>query len=104
METVVEQRREMRSDIAWPVSMWLVDANRFFNGRSANVSRNGAYLKVPMTTPVKAGQSVEVNFPRTEALAREKGSFARIKTGTVVRVERQDVLDSAEVGVAVLFG
>ncbi len=103
MEAVTEQRRETRSEITWPVSMWLAEANRFFNGRSANISRTGAYLKVPMSTPVRAGHTVEINFPRTAALAREKGRFARIKTGKVVRVERQDMLQDAQIGVAVAF-
>jgi len=103
MEAVLEQRTEARSTIAWPVSVWLADANRFFNGCSANVSRTGAYIKVPMTTPVRAGQIVEINFPRSQALAMEKGQFARIKTGTVVRVERNGMLENAEIGVAVSF-
>jgi hypothetical protein len=46
---------------------------------------------------------VELNFPRTVALAREKGQFARIKSGKVVRVDRQNMLKDAEIGVGVAF-
>lgn len=103
METLVEQRVETRTELSWPVSVWLPEANRFFNGRSINISKSGAYVKLPMTTPIRAGHTIEINLPRTEALAKEKGQFARIKTGRVIRVERQDILKDANIGVAVEF-
>jgi len=83
--------------------VWLPEARRFFNGTSANVSKSGVLVRVPMTTPVRAGHIVEVNFPRTVELAREKGRFARIKTGKVVRVDRNNVLEDANIGVAIEF-
>jgi hypothetical protein len=103
METAVEQRREERTDLAWPVSLWLPDAGRFFNGRSANISKVGVFITVPMTTPVRPGSIVELNFPRTDTLAREKGQYARIKRGRVVRVDRQSTLDDASIGLGIAF-
>lgn len=103
METLIEQRRDARTELSWPVSLWLSDANRFFNGRSANISKAGVFVTVPMTAPVRTGHIVEINFPRTKALAEEKGSFARIKGGKVVRVERGNTLKEATIGVAVQF-
>lgn len=103
METAVEQRREERTDLAWPVSLWLPEAGRFFNGRSANISRVGVFITVPMTTPVRTGSIVELNFPRTDTLAREKGQYARIKRGRVVRVDRQNTLDDASIGLGIAF-
>lgn len=104
METIVEQRKNSRTKLSWPVSLWLPEANRFFNGQSANVSKTGVFVMVPMTTPVKPGHRVEINFPRTISLAKEKGQFARIKGGKVVRVDRGNMLKSAKIGVAVAFG
>ncbi len=103
METLIEQRRHTRTELCWPVSIWLPEANRFFTGRSSNISKTGVFITVPMTMPIRMGNTVEVNFPRTEALAREKGQFARIKTGKVVRVERKDILKDANIGVAIAF-
>jgi len=103
METIVEQRRSSRTELSWPVSMWLPEANRFFNGTSANISKTGVYLRLPLTTPVKIGHIVELNFPRTAELARRKGQFARIKAGRVVRVERDRILKDARIGVAIQF-
>jgi hypothetical protein len=103
METAVEQRREKRTDLAWPVSVWVPEANRFFNGRSANISKVGVFLTVPMTTPVRVGSHVELNFPRTDALAEEKGQYARIKKGHVVRVDRGRTLDEAILGLGIAF-
>ena len=56
-----------------------------------------------MTMPIKAGNTVELNFPRTEDLAKQKGQFARIRTGRVVRVERKSMLQDANIGIAVSF-
>ena len=92
METLVDQRKDARTDLSWPVSIWLPEASRFFYGRSANVSKTGAFLSVPIPAPFRAGHAVEINFPRTEVLAQEKGGFARIKGGKVVRVEQQRML------------
>ncbi len=103
METLVEQRTDTRTSLAWPVSIWLPEANRFFNGQSTNISKTGVLLRLPMTTPVRVGQVVEINFPRTASLAEKKGQFARIKKGMIVRVERKDLLKDANIGVAVQF-
>jgi hypothetical protein len=103
METVVEQRKESRTNLSWPVSVWLPEANRFFNGRSANISRSGVFITVPITTPAREGNIVELNFPRTDTLAREKGRYARIKRGRVVRVDRRRTLDEASIGLGIAF-
>lgn len=103
METSVEQRKERRTDLTWPVSLWLPEASRFFNGRSGNISKVGAFITVPMTTPVRRGSMVELNFPRTDALAERKGQFARIKKGRVVRVDRKTTLEEATIGLGIAF-
>jgi len=103
METLVEQRREKRTNLTWPVSVWLPEANRFFNGRSANISKVGVFVTVPMTTPARPGSQVEVNFPRTELLAEQKGQYARVKKGRVVRVDRRSTLDDATIGLGIAF-
>ena len=104
METsVVDQRTDARSELTWPVSIWLPEANRFFNGKSVNISKGGAYLSVPMTTPVSEGHEVEINLPRTTTLAKEKGQYARIRSGKILRVERKTILDNASIGLAIEF-
>jgi hypothetical protein len=104
METqVVEQRNSTRTEVAWPVSVWLPQANRFFNGRSTNISKTGVMVRLPATTPLCSGHIVELNFPRTMTLAKQKGGFSRIKSGKVVRVERCQLLDDAAIGVGIVF-
>ena len=103
METLIEQRKESRTEISWPVSVWLPEANRFFNGKSCNVSKTGVLVRLPMTTPLRPGHIVELNFPRSTELAEEKGQYARIKRGKVVRVDRQSVLEDAQIGVGIAF-
>ncbi|MFH1616242.1 MAG: PilZ domain-containing protein [Planctomycetota bacterium] len=101
--TFVESRRSARTELTWPVSLWLPEANRFFNANSVNISKGGVLLSAPMTTPVRKGHSIEINFPRTMALAREKGCFARIKSGKVVRVDRKNMLVDGTITIAVQF-
>ena len=103
MQTLIEQRKDSRNTVSWPVSVWVPEANRFFNGRSCNISKTGVFITLPVTAPVRPGHVVELNFPRTEALAKEKGQFARIKSGKVVRVDRKNLLESAEIGVGISF-
>ncbi|MBL7152485.1 MAG: PilZ domain-containing protein [Phycisphaerae bacterium] len=103
MEALVEQRKQSRNTLTWPVSVWLPEANRFFNGRSCNVSKTGVFVRLPLTAPLRPGHIVEINFPRTTVLAEEKGQFARIKKGKVVRVDRKNALDTAEIGVGIAF-
>ena len=103
MQAIAEQRKESRSTLAWPVSIWLPEANRFFNGRSCNVSKTGVFLRLPLTATIRSGHIVELNFPRTPDLAKEKGQFARIKKGKVVRIDRRNMLETAEIGVGIAF-
>ncbi len=102
-ETLVENRRDSRTTLNWPVSVWLPEANRFFNGRSCNVSKTGVFLRLSLTAPIRSGHIVELNFPRTPDLAKEKGQFARIKKGKVVRIDRKNMLETAEIGVGIAF-
>jgi hypothetical protein len=101
--TAIEQRQDIRQDLSWPVSVWLPEANRFFNGKSVNVSRGGALISVPLTTPVHPGNEIEINFPRTMTLAKQKGQYARIKNAKVVRVDRNQMLQDGTLGMAVQF-
>jgi len=101
--TTLEQRGEGRTTVEWPVSVWHPGASRFFNGKSLNVSSSGTLLTLPIKTPLREGQSVEVNFPRRDSLAREKGASARIKPARVVRVDRSEMLHSATIKVGLAF-
>jgi hypothetical protein len=103
MVCAIEQRISERSVVKWPVSIWNPKASRFYNGRSIDVSTEGALIAIPMHLPVCEGQVLEINFPRMESLAKDKGSFARIKNAKVVRIDRSDTLISATIKVAVLF-
>ena len=103
MVRAFEQRRSERNDVNWPVSVWNPKASRFFNGRSVNVSTDGTLIALPMQTPVCEGQDLEINFPRTEELAKDKGTYARVKTAKVVRIDRSDTLNQAAIKIGLQF-
>lgn len=58
---------------------------------------------MPLSTPAREGSVVELNFPRTDTLAQEKGQYARIKRGRIVRVDRRCTLDNASIGLGIAF-
>jgi len=58
---------------------------------------------LPLKTPVREGQSLELNFPRSESLAQDKGSCARIKSSQVIRIDRSDSMAFGSIKVAVQF-
>jgi len=103
METTLEQRKNSRTELSWPVSIWMPHISRFCTGRSANISETGVLISVSMATPIQTGNIVEMNFPRTIELAKRKGCFARIKTGKVVRIERNNIFKDATIRVAIQF-
>lgn len=103
MVAAFEQRSARRTDVSWPVSIWNPKATRFYNGRSVNVSSGGALVALPMNAPVVEGQALEVNFPRSESLAKQKGAFARVKSARVVRIDRSDVMNTARIKVGLEF-
>lgn len=103
MVSVLDQRRSRRMQISWPVSVWHPKAGRFINGRSVDVSRGGAMIELPLASPMREGQDLEVNFPRAPKLTRDKGASARIKGAKVVRIDRSAVFDNAALKVAVQF-
>lgn len=88
MVQMAERRRHTRNRIDWPISLYHPALGMFINGRSIDVSRGGAKVSLPLNVPIRTGQTVEVNFPRTSTLAKVAGCFSRIKTARVVRVER----------------
>ena len=103
IQTAVEQRKETRTNLSWPVSVWVPQANQFYNGTSANISKVGVLIHVPIETPLDPGSMVELNFPRTTNLAKKKGQFARIKQGRVVRIDKGEGFDEASMGVGIAF-
>jgi hypothetical protein len=87
MVTLADRRQFHRNQIDWPVSVYVPRLAMFVNGRSVDVSQTGAKVSLPLSVPLQPGQLVELNFPRTSTLAKLAGSFSRIKTAMVVRIE-----------------
>ena len=104
METaVVEQRRDARSELALPVSVLLPEANRFSRPERQRQQGRRLHFRPDRPPPSGPGHEVEINFPRTTSLARQKGQYARIKSGKVLRVERKNMFEGANIGLAVQF-
>lgn len=100
MVMLTDRRRHARNPIDWPVSIYYPHLGMFINGRSVDVSKGGAKIRLPLAAPIRPGQIVELNFPRTTTLAKVAGCFSRIKTAWVVRVEAGSQEDGAPSGPA----
>ena len=97
-----EHRKAKRYKLDWPVCVWHEATGKFYNGRSVNISSNGALLRLPLTAPIRMAEGLEVNFPSPEGLAADRYP-AKVFTSQVVRVNRpQSILDGQQ-QVAVRF-
>ena len=102
MVLVDERRVAKRYDLDWPVCVWYEPTQKFYNGRSTNISASGALLKLPLTTPIRHSEAIEVNFPSPDGLAGDRYP-AKVFACKVVRVNRgQSILDGLQ-QVAVQF-
>ena len=71
-----EKRYSKREEMSWPVSVWSPKHQRFFTGKSVNISTGGVYLSLgSMAYLCKVGDDIEINFPRTARLAKIKGGY-----------------------------
>jgi len=97
-----ERRKAHRSNLAWPISVWSLAYERFYNGKLINISTTGVLVALPVTCPIKKGQDVEINIPRTKTLFKQKGQYARIKQGKIVRVD-EEIIETSDYGFAIEF-
>ena len=77
---VIEQRSDTRSDLAWPVSVWLPKASRFFNGKSVNISKGGVFIKTDIKFAI--GKQIRLAIPGSKIRNNIslKGLIVRIST------------------------
>ena len=91
MEALTEQRRDSRNSVSWPVSVWIPEANRFFNGRSCNISKTGVIALTRALAKEYGRRGFRINViipggiftPGTRAVARDISQFrfSLLKTG-----------------------
>ena len=103
MTCTYEQRNAQRKVVNWPVSVWHPQAERFFNGRSANISSGGTLLLLPMKAPIREGQEIEINFPHDDNLDLQDDKETYVKKARVVRVDRAEAVHSATIKVGLEF-
>ena len=61
MEKHEERRRSPRFDLSWPISLMSGDGE-IARGRTANISRTGAFFQGPTGAPLEAGMTVGVRI------------------------------------------
>ena len=103
METLIEQRKERRTKLSWPVSVWLPEADRFFNGRRANISKTGVLITVPISTPCPRGQHSGAELPGGRMYSPRKRAICPHQEGRVVRVDRRSTLNNASIALGIVF-
>jgi len=79
MQALIEQRKDSRSSVAWPVSVWIPEANRFVNGRSCNISKTGVFVTLPLTAPIRTGHLVEICSKMQRSALESPLSMSRSK-------------------------
>jgi len=102
MVTQDDRRTAKRYPLQWQVCLWHEASKRFFSGTSANISRTGALLYMPLTAPINLNEKVEVNFPSPQ-LPESDRYPAKTFSAKVVRVNRPQSILQGRQAVALQF-
>jgi hypothetical protein len=102
-ETSTERRKSKRYDLDWPVCLWHELTQRFYTGRSINISSTGALIHIPLTVPLRTNEKVELNFPPPENSSDMEHSPAKVFSAQVIRVNRGQSILEANQAVALRF-
>jgi len=98
-----DRRKNKRIILEIPISAWVPAANKFYNGRTLNVSRSGALIKCIRGLPIKPGDQIEINFALTRPKANVVVSFTRVMNCRVTRKFQQNIKQSGNFIFAVCF-
>ena len=102
VEAGIENRKSVRTNLKWPVSLWLPEVKRFYSGTAVNIAEGGVMIKLSVPAPIQAGSLVEINLPRTTSLTKKKDRFGRLKIAKVLRVQRESIRNAC-IGIAMQF-
>lgn len=84
-----ERRRAVRIKLDWPVYVWSEATNRFYRGKSVNISSTGVLIKLPLQIPIRLEDRISVSFPAPqESETSPLGSEEHVFKGRVVRINR----------------
>ncbi len=86
-----ERRSDPRYHIDWPVLVCGDSQGREFSGRGQNLSRSGALVVLPLSVPLRPGQTVQMTLqPRTPGSSGPSPKRGvETRTARVVRVQRE---------------
>ena len=96
-----ERRRHPRYPLCTSVEFFHGPSQRDFPGRCVNISAGGMRMAVPARTPVQPGHPIRIDLgtvPLTEF-----ADHGPAVGGTIVRVDRDSLLASGHLTVAVRF-
>lgn len=88
MHSAIEGMGQEVHEVKWPVSVWLPSVSMFFNGRSLKISKIAVLVHLPNDMPITIEDEPELNFPRTETLAKKFGQYGRLRGATIVDIEQ----------------
>ncbi|HUU30803.1 MAG TPA: PilZ domain-containing protein [Phycisphaerae bacterium] len=101
-EAPSERRTHPRYPLATGVEFYHGPSQRQFPGRCSNISLGGLKMYVPAATPVRPGQPIRLSIG-----AVRRPEFSRLGAGpveaTIVRVDRQAMIDEGDLAVGVRF-
>jgi c-di-GMP-binding flagellar brake protein YcgR len=97
VETESERRSAKRYQLDRPVCLWHESAQRFYSGRSVNISNSGALIQLPLTIPIRLQEKVDLNFPTPEGTDGCRQHSDKVFSAKVIRVNRgQSVLEASQ--------
>ena len=97
-----ERRRNRRYPLSAGMNFYHAPSQREFPARSVDISKGGMLMHAPISTPLKVGQQLRLTVPGVER-PEFAGLSDRTVDGTVVRVDRDGLVEKGCVAVGVMF-
>ncbi len=86
MQRKEERRRCPRFDLSWPIEV-AATGRDVARGRTANISRGGAFFRSPSASSLKPGMTVDVRIGMPPASGSSGGDRTILARARVVRLE-----------------
>lgn len=91
----IDRRGSERVDMVRPTKVYDPRADRFFPGRTSNVSAGGALLCLRRSLPVSVGDRLDIGIAGLDGPDDEPLRLAQMRSARVVRVSAIDCLEQA---------
>jgi hypothetical protein len=98
----LEKRAAQRQPTHEPFAVWHPQAGRWFSARGDNISQSGILISLPLRTPLRKGQCLEISS-QMNSTDHSTIDENPVRSARVVRIDRRDSITTSCIKVALNF-